>query len=259
MALTDVRSEFAPAGQKPGLFHLALELENEVDLVQGYNEAVAAGVKFQFTADHDVAHSLYKEDPDGNGVEVYADVIEDWRATRHGVFNRPKPEWIPGVTNEPLAQACYPKDPEIRIVKDALFHAKRVTHVGLVTRDFDAMYDYYTEIICLSPFADSREASYAVLGGTASTDGITLLRNGGDASPGLHHIGIEVWSEDDLKESIAGLAARGLQAERLLDHPARLAVTIRDPDGLRLQFYVNRDWSAAALAGVTEAEAPYLL
>lgn len=77
MALTDVRSKFAPAGQKPGLFHLALELENEVDLVQGYNEAVAAGVKFLFTADHDVAHSLYKEDPDGNGVEVYADVIED--------------------------------------------------------------------------------------------------------------------------------------------------------------------------------------
>ena len=33
--LTDVRSPYAPKGQKPGLFHIALELENEVDLVDG--------------------------------------------------------------------------------------------------------------------------------------------------------------------------------------------------------------------------------
>ena len=33
--LTDIRSPYAPKGQKPGLFHLAFELENEVELVDG--------------------------------------------------------------------------------------------------------------------------------------------------------------------------------------------------------------------------------
>src|SRR5690349_14306317 len=55
--LTDVRSPYAAKDQRPGLYHIAFELENEVDLVNGYNRAVANGVKFSHTRDHDVAHS----------------------------------------------------------------------------------------------------------------------------------------------------------------------------------------------------------
>jgi hypothetical protein len=36
-------------------------------------------------------------------------------------------------------------------------------------------------------------------------------------------------------------------------------VVIRDPDGLRLQFFVNRDWVPAAIAQAGRDEAPYLL
>jgi hypothetical protein len=36
-------------------------------------------------------------------------------------------------------------------------------------------------------------------------------------------------------------------------------VCIRDPDGMLLQFYVNRDWRAGTLAGVSYDEARYLL
>ena len=39
-----------------------------------YNRAKAAGVRFAFVMDHDVARSVYKHDPDGNMVEIYADV-----------------------------------------------------------------------------------------------------------------------------------------------------------------------------------------
>jgi catechol-2,3-dioxygenase len=32
--------------------------------------------------DVDVAHSLYQSDPDGNGVGLYAHVVEGWRTAR---------------------------------------------------------------------------------------------------------------------------------------------------------------------------------
>ena len=59
LGLTDIRSHYGTKGQKPGLWHLAFETETEADLVASYEKAVAAGVKFAFTMDHDSAHSIY--------------------------------------------------------------------------------------------------------------------------------------------------------------------------------------------------------
>jgi len=47
--------------------------------------------------------------------------------------------------------------------------------------------------------------------------------------------------------------------ERVVDHPARHSVTIRDMDGLRLQFFVNRNWTPDVIGKATSEEAPYLL
>jgi catechol 2,3-dioxygenase len=72
-------------------------------------------------------------------------------------------------------------------------------------------------------------------------------------------VGFEVWSEDDLKASVATSKAKGLAVEREIDHPARHSVMIRDPDGLYLQFFVNRNWSPDALNSVNTDDALYLL
>jgi catechol 2,3-dioxygenase len=44
LALTDIRSKYAAKGQKPGLWHLAFEVETEQELVEDYSRAKAAGV-----------------------------------------------------------------------------------------------------------------------------------------------------------------------------------------------------------------------
>ena len=98
----------------------------------------------------------------------------------------------------------------------------------------------------------------AILRGTVGTGDLTLYRQRDGLAGGFHHVGFEAWDEADLRRSVEQLAARGMQAERIVDHPARLAVTIRDPDGLRLQFFVNRNWTAQAVAGVDSDAAPYL-
>ena len=258
LGLTDVRSHYGVKDQGPGLWHVAFEVETEVDLVDGYRRAVDAGIEFAFTMDHDAAHSVYKHDPDGNLVELYADVVKDWWTVRQGIIVKRKPEWIPGVTSPPNRERNYPQDPEIRIVENAIFHPKRASHTGLVAADFETMFDYYTRVIGLEARLGDRAAAFAVLSGTIGTCDITLFRRRGELIPGLHHVGFPVWDETDLERAVEALGATGVAIEREIDHPARRSVCIKDPDGLRLQFYVDREWEPEVIATVSVEDAPYL-
>jgi catechol 2,3-dioxygenase len=208
--LTDIRSPYAPKGQGPGLYHIAFELETEVDLVDGYNRAVANGVNFSHTRDHDVAHSCYLRDPDDNMVEIYADVTKDWQTSRRGIIIKKKPEYIPGVTSPPVAEKNYPLDPKLSFVDDAIFRSKKSTHVGLVTENFANMFRFYADIVGLSPVVGDAHASYAVLRGTYGSGDITLLSKRPGLERGMHHVGIEVENERNLDRALALLPERGI-------------------------------------------------
>ena len=259
LGLTDVRSRYGRPGQQPGLWHLAFEVESEVDLVDGYDRARAAGVPFVATEDHDVARSLYFHDPDGLLVEVYADVMDDWRAHRKGIINKEKPKYIPGVTSRPIGERLYPRNPQLDRIDEALFHPRKVTHVALVTPGIEESLAFYTGIIGLQPFGAAPQKAFAVLRGTVGEGDLTLYRQRPGLEPGFHHVGFEVWDEADLERSVTAAAQHGVVLERVVDHPARRAVMLRDPDGLRLQFYVNRRWRPEALAALDDDTALYLL
>lgn len=258
--LTSTSSKYAQPGQAPGqLFHVALELESEAELVRCYQRALAAGLTFRSTVDHDVAHSVYLYDPDGTVVELYADVDADWRAHRQGVVEKPKPKWIPGASGAPLAQPLYPQDPVIEKIDEAVFHGKRATHAALVTARFEDMLACYTKVVGLALVAGHAGGDYALLEGFAGQGDLSLHRQRPGLEPGLHHVGIEVWGEDDLSDSLVRLQARGLSLESQHDHPARRSVFVRDPDGIRLQFNVTRDWRAENLERLTAQEALHIL
>ncbi len=259
LGLTDVRSRYAAPDQKPDIWHLAFEVETEADLVRGYRESIEDGLKYSFTADHDAAHSVYLHDPDGNMVEVYADVVRDWWTVRHGVIIKEKPEWVPGVTNPPSKERNYPIDPEIKIVDRAVFHAKRITNIAIVAKDFEGMFRFYRDRVGLKPIVGNDDATYALLNGTSGFGDFALFRQRPGLKPGMHHVGFQVWGEDDLDRSVAALPAKGIKVERDVDHPARRSVSIRDPDGLLLQFHVERDWTPATIATLDAETALYAL
>ena len=71
---------------KPGLHHFAFELENEIDLVEGYKRIGELGFEFDHNLSADVAHCCYGHDPEGNRFEVYADVKPNWREERTGTI-----------------------------------------------------------------------------------------------------------------------------------------------------------------------------
>jgi catechol 2,3-dioxygenase len=56
-----------------GLFHTAFLMPSRADLGRWLAGAMAAGVRFDGASDHAVSEALYLSDPEGNGIEVYAD------------------------------------------------------------------------------------------------------------------------------------------------------------------------------------------
>ena len=210
LALTDIRSKYSAKDQKPGIWHLAFELETEADMVEGYDRARKDGVEFSFVMDHDVARSLYQNDPDGNMVEIYADVEKDWRNMRQGIIVKEKAKWVPGITSAPLTEKCYPQNPDLVRIEGAVFHPKKVTHVALVAQHYEAMFDNYTNIVGLTALVGDRNSQSAVLKGTSSDGDVTLYRAETGLAPGLHHVGFEVWDEDDLNSSLSRLSGAGV-------------------------------------------------
>jgi catechol 2,3-dioxygenase len=62
-----------------GLHHVAFNIGGGLDeLREAKANLEAAGIKVT-PIDHEVTKSLYFEDPDGNGVEIYVDASDVWR------------------------------------------------------------------------------------------------------------------------------------------------------------------------------------
>jgi catechol 2,3-dioxygenase len=121
------------------------------------------------------------------------------------------------------------------------------------------MFGYYTGFVGLTPMVGDATSAFAVLKGTNSTGDITIYRQRAGIKPGLHHVGFVVWDEADLECALVGLKQAGIKIVGEIDHPIRRAISILDPNGIRLQFYIDRAWSPENIAGIGEEVALELL
>jgi catechol 2,3-dioxygenase len=78
----DARSE---TGHEPGLFHTAFLVPDRQALAAWLQHIAALGVNLQGASDHGVSEAIYLADPEGNGIEVYADRLRaDWPVAADG-------------------------------------------------------------------------------------------------------------------------------------------------------------------------------
>ncbi|MBI3942841.1 MAG: VOC family protein, partial [Chloroflexi bacterium] len=56
-----------------GLFHFAILVPSRFDLARSYIQLMDMDYPLQGASDHLVSEALYLSDPDGNGIEIYAD------------------------------------------------------------------------------------------------------------------------------------------------------------------------------------------
>lgn len=88
MLLIEVGGQPAPQGHpKPGLYHIGFKIgDSPEDAKRVFKELVEKGVTIVGTADHTVTHSIYVLDPDGNELELYADVSDEWKTNPQAIM-----------------------------------------------------------------------------------------------------------------------------------------------------------------------------
>jgi catechol 2,3-dioxygenase len=83
-AIMQIGDDAPPADPAaPGLFHVAFNIGNTIDELRSMKARLQAlGVTLDRIEDHTVSQSLYLNDPDGNGIELYVDTSDSWKYDR---------------------------------------------------------------------------------------------------------------------------------------------------------------------------------
>ena len=226
-----------------GLYHFALRYPTRNDLAQAYRRIVQAGYPVAGASDHGVSEAIYLSDPDGNGVEMYAD--------------RPRSHWR--WQNGQIAMMTTPLDLDNFLATIPAKTARTdsppqidLGHIHLHVADLTAAERFYSEFLGLG--VTQRSYSYA---------GALFFAAGGYH----HHIGVNVWAGQGVPQvNSVGLVSYRLEvpvAEILycLSHRAPLLgyetqmelqergnriFQVRDPNGNWLEVQASEN---AAIAG----------
>jgi len=244
--------------ERAGLNHFAFELENEVELIVGYRRILESDT-LQRTEDHDNTYSVYSWDPDGHGTEIYCDPVKNWRAIKSGILTRGVTTWTPSET--PFTEPGYDMDYEQRRIEDAVFHPLRATHgVHVISEpNYTATYEYYKETMGFRPILGGPDDYFTSFAGSIGERTISIFKQRPHLEPCFHHFGMIVAGEEDFDKSIARCKKEGIELFGHIDHPSRHTVAIKDPDGILVQFYVERDVSLTSLDGVSREDAIWLV
>ncbi len=223
-------------GLKPGLNHLAWELENEAELVAAWKNLRDNNVEMDMTVDHQVAHSVYIFDPDGNYNEFYCDTVTDWRNVLKGEMELITTRWDPEA-EEPFTEGRYDTSPLLRRVESAPIHPYRITHAVLQTAQLEAAKEFYTRIAGLTVSYADEQVVYLNPSLESYEHALVLVR--GDV-PAYHHAAFQLNSEAELEEALTLLRNDRHVIVEETDLPWKRSFFIRDPDGLLSEWYVPR-------------------
>jgi catechol 2,3-dioxygenase len=210
-----------------GLYHVALLVPNRRELGRTLIGLSEAGYPLRGMSDHAVSESLYLDDPDGNGLEIYAD--------------RPRAEWP--IHNGVVRMTVDPMDVEGVLAAgredpsdwQGLPRETVVGHVHLTVSRMDRAVAFYRDVV-----------GFDVMMRAPS---LTAVSAGGYH----HHLNLNTWAGEGAppdSEQVAGLSAWELRVPGDQDHRAlidRLAAagaltgssdggTARDPDGIPMEI-----------------------
>lgn len=216
-----------------GLYHFAILVPSRIALARSLHRLLEMIYPLQGASDHLVSEALYLADPDGNGIEIYAD--------------RPREEWL--WHKRQVQMETHPLDLDFLLAE--LGHGKvtwngldpetRMGHVHLQVADLYEAEQFYRQILGFEVTA--RYGSGAV-----------FLSAGGYH----HHLGLNNWAGTNghhtALEEIAGMKffvlsvpsenelarlAEHLQAQRYAFNTRAGQISLADPAGNRLVVLVG--------------------
>ncbi len=205
LTLSEGRNAGHPPRDAAGLFHAALLFPSRAALGGWLKLAAAQGVDFEGFSDHGVSEAIYLSDPDGNGLEFYADRARAaWPFAENGevaMVTRPL------ALRNLLASAGAPSDTPLVGAHWGHLHL-RVTNLARSEA-------FYCEKLGL----EVMQRSYP---------GARFL-----AADGYHHhLGLNTWGNPRLPQPDAAL---GLAQATFVRAGAGSEETLIDPDGIHLR------------------------
>jgi catechol 2,3-dioxygenase len=212
----------APRGST-GLFHVAWLHTSRPALAETVRRIASAGWRFEGASDHGVSEALYLSDPDGLGIEIYADrPRESWRHAPGGSI-----EMVTLPLDLEDLLASFPDDPSARMLPGT-----GIGHVHLKVSDVATTERFYTGL-GFEQQARLPSAAFVSAGGYHHHLGLNTWQSAGgspapEGSPGLRQVVFELDGETALDALGEAAQASGR------DEAGEIALL--DPDGIPLSF-----------------------
>jgi len=232
----------SPPPNATGLYHYALLVPDRRTLAAAYLALGGKGVVFEGYADHRVSEALYLRDPEGNGIEIYAD--------------RPRSEWVfdeGGVemTTQPLDLDSLIKELPSgeQGQAQAIPAGTIVGHVHLKVSDLQASIGFYGGALGLELMRYLGSAAFLSAGRYHHHVGMNTWESLGGPAARKTWIGVEYFAftipGTDLNELSSRLGIRTLVQD---GNSARLFLS--DPDDINLIFNASAQPPVSARDGI---------
>lgn len=198
-----------------GLYHLAILLPNRKELARAIARLYSVR-HTHYPTDHLMTKTTYLSDPDGNGVELYADTPEDGTfGSENGVFVARDAAGNERSGRDPLDVEALLKElvPDDRL-DEPMPDGIKIGHVHLHVANLDEAVHFYCDIIGFDMQASALKMGAAFVSAGGYHHHLGLNTWAGEDSPtapegsaGLRHFTIELPTERDLMDVIGRLDA----------------------------------------------------
>ncbi len=202
-----------PNRRSPGLFHHAILLPTRSALGRSLIHLTEADWSLTGAGDHLVSEALYLDDPEGNGIELYADRPRDTWSYQDGMVRMA----TLAVDIDSLVEEGRTDDTPWTGIADGTV----IGHIHLKVSDLEAARAFYENVIGFDLMAAMPQAAFLSAGGYH------------------HHIGLNTWMSNGSAPSQSGVT--GLRG-----------FSINLPDQAALDEVVGRVGSSGATMETTE-------
>jgi catechol 2,3-dioxygenase len=208
-----------------GLFHTAFLMPDRTELARWLRHAAHNNVVLEGASDHLVSEAIYLSDPEGNGIEIYADRPHDvWKFHQDGQVEM--------ATNRLDLQALYESAPQD--TWNGMADGTAIGHIHLQVGNIPEADTFYRDVLGLKIMARYPGASFFATGGYHHHVAANIWNSRGAGSRSANMTGLSDYSLHFNDKAALETAKTALEKLEIKTETRDGGVFLRDPWGIGL-------------------------